>query len=196
MTPAMPASQAEFTPYLLQQTGLRASLLQTSFGFAGDDWDDLRQDLALDCLRRLPKFDSSRGDWRGFVRGVVRNHACVLASRQMRRPEARPLWSETGTDSGDGSSTGRSLDVSTEDFRPVLDLSLDTRRVLAGLPEDLQTFARYLAEMPLSAIRRRTGLSRSQMAQKLRRIRAAFEGAGLLPPDASPRHSSKEGGRG
>jgi hypothetical protein len=82
---------ADFTPYLLQQTALRASLLQTSFGFAADEWDDLRQDLALDCLRRLPKFDSSRGNWQGFVRGVVRHHACVLASRQKYRPQSQPI---------------------------------------------------------------------------------------------------------
>ena len=53
MMPAVAIPLADFTPYLLQQTALRASLLQTSFGFAADDWDDLRQDLALDCLRRL-----------------------------------------------------------------------------------------------------------------------------------------------
>ena len=86
MTPAMPVPQTEFTPYLLQQAGLRASLLQTSFGFAADDWDDMRQDLALDCLRRLPNFDPARGDWRQFVHGVVRNHSCNLASHHTNRP--------------------------------------------------------------------------------------------------------------
>ena len=98
MIPAMPVPQAEFTPYLLQQTGLRASLLQTSFGFAADDWDDLRQDLALDCLRRLPRFDASRGNWKGFVHGVVRNHACVLASKQARRPELQCLAEDGDAD--------------------------------------------------------------------------------------------------
>ena len=83
--------RADFTPYLLQQTALRASLLQTSFGFAADEWDDLRQDLALDCLRRLPRFDGVRGNWQGFVRGVVRHHACDLASRQKYRQQFQPL---------------------------------------------------------------------------------------------------------
>ncbi|MBA3973380.1 MAG: hypothetical protein C0504_04070 [Candidatus Solibacter sp.] len=170
MTPS-----ADITPYLLQQTALRASLLQSSFGFAADEWDDLRQDLALDCLRRLPRFDGSRGNWKGFVHGVVRNHACVLASRQGLRHQFQPLGSDDGSESLDANVH----EACAEDFRPVLELGLDTERVLASLPEDLRKIARYLAEMPISAVRRRTGLTPSQMNQRIRRIRAAFTAAGF-----------------
>ncbi len=178
MTSSAIAPLADITPYLLQQTALRASLLQSSFGFAADEWDDLRQDLALDCLRRLPRFDGSRGNWRGFVHGVVRNHACVLASRQVPRLQFQPL----GIDDGSEPLDANVHEACTEDFRPVLELSLDTERVLASLPEDLQRIARYLAEMPLSAVRRKTGLAPSQMDQRIRRIRAAFTAAGFAPP--------------
>lgn len=181
MTPAMPAPQAEFTPYLLRQAGLRASLLRSSFGFAADDWDDLRQDLALDCLRRLPRFDASRGDWKGFVRGVVRNHACVLASRQVRRPEFRPLEIDVDCGTPDDGSAGGTHDVLTENLRPVLDLRLDTERVLKSLPEELQVIARYLAEMSFFAVSRRTGLTHTQLTRKVGRIRAAFLAAGITP---------------
>lgn len=179
MTPAAAVPLAEFTPYLLQQARLRASLLLTSFGFASDDWDDLRQDLALDCLRRLPRFDASRGDWKGFVRGVVRNHACVLASRQVRRPEIRPLEIDTDCETADHGSAGGTHDIPTEDRGPALDLCLDTQRVLASLPEDLRIIARYLTEMPVSAVRRKAGLSQSQVERKVRRIRSAFVAAGI-----------------
>ena len=180
MSPAAVVPLADLTPYLLQQAALRASLLQTSFGSAVGDWDDLRQDLALDCLRRLPKFDASRGDWKGFVRGVVRNHACVLAARQIRRPEVRPL--DTGADCGRPleAAAGETDDLPSKDFWPVLELTLDTQRVLADLPHELQTLARSLAHMPISAICRRTGLSRFRVERKLRRIRAAFEAAGIF----------------
>jgi RNA polymerase sigma-70 factor (ECF subfamily) len=171
----------DFTPYLLQQTALRASLLQTSFGFAVDDWDDLRQDLALDCLRRLPRFDEERGDWKGFVHGVVRNHACALASRQIHRPQFQPLEFEDGSELSDGSSTAKADEAAAEDFRPLLELGLDTERVLAGLPEDLQRTARDLAEMPISGVRRKTGLTLPQLNRRIRRIRAAFMAAGFAP---------------
>lgn len=163
---------ADFTPYLLQQTALRASLLQTSFGFAADEWDDLRQDLALDCLRRLPRFDAARGNWQGFVRGVVRHHACVLASRQKCRPQVQSL---------EASDISDASDLPAEDFRPYLELGLDTERVLAGMPEDLVGIARLLAEMPVSAVRRTTGLTVAQLNRRIARIRAAFMRAGLWP---------------
>lgn len=168
---------AEFTPYLLQQTALRASLLQSSFGFAAADWDDLRQDLALDCLRRLPRFDGSRGSWKGFVRGVVRNHACVLAARQGCRPQFEPLENDAAA----GGTTGHVRDLPAADIRAALELGLDTERVLAGLPDDLRTIARHLAQMPISAACRETGLTLSQMNRRIRRIRAAFTAAGLAP---------------
>ena len=183
MMPAVAIPLADFTPYLLQQTALRASLLQTSFGFAADDWDDLRQDLALDCLRRLPRFDGSRGNWKGFVHGVVRNHACVLASRQIQRRQFQPLEFDGGSELPDGSLTGKADEAPAEDFRPLLELGLDTERVLAGLPEDLRTIARYLAEMPVSAVRRKTGLSLAQVNRRIRQIRAAFMAAGFAPGD-------------
>src|SRR3954447_2660391 len=72
-------------PYILQQASRRASLLVATAGFRSDDWEDLRQEMVLDCLRRSPKFDPSRGDWPGFVRGVMRNRAAVLVMRERRR---------------------------------------------------------------------------------------------------------------
>ena len=72
-------------PYIFQQASCRASLLVTSAGFRSDDWEDLKQEMVLDVLRRSPKFDPARGDWQGFVRGVVRNHAAVLVMRERRR---------------------------------------------------------------------------------------------------------------
>jgi DNA-directed RNA polymerase specialized sigma24 family protein len=181
----MPATvpQTDFIPYLLQQTALRASLLQTSFGFAADDWDDLRQDLALDCLRRLSRFDAERGNWKGFVHGVVRNHACVLASKQVRRPELQCL-AEDGDADGDFGEIVSRCDahfLTVDDLCPALELSLDMRRVLDGLPEELRSVAQHLAEMPIYAVRQATGLSLAALNRKIARIRAAFVAAGLRP---------------
>jgi DNA-directed RNA polymerase specialized sigma24 family protein len=178
MTPAMPVPQSEFTPYLLQQAGLRASLLRSNFGFAADDWDDFRQDLALDCLRRLPRFDCQRGNWHGFVRGVVRNQACVLALRQKRRTQFQHLDFPAGPDRPDTTSDDAKTDLRVADFSASLELGLDTQRVLASLPDDLRRIAQDLALMPLSAVRRKTGLTLAQLERRIVRIRAAFTAAG------------------
>jgi len=185
MMAAVNIPSTDFTPYLLQQTALRASLLQRSFGFRADDWDDLRQDLALDCLRRLPRFDDSRGDWRGFIRGVVRHHACVLASRQLRHWKLQPIAGDGDTESQDGLSGGVEYAEPAADFRPALELGLDAERVLEGLPEDLRRLAECLSEMPIAAVRRETGLTLAQVNRRIRQIRAAFLAAGLAPAPRS-----------
>lgn len=191
----MPATvpQTDFIPYLLQQTALRASLLQTSFGFAADDWDDLRQDLALDCLRRLSRFDASRGNWKGFVHGVVRNHACVLASKQARRPELQCLAEDGDADAdfAEGVSRCDAHFLIADDRCPALELSLDMRRVLEGLPDELRSIAQHLAEVSVYAVRQVTGLSSSELNRRIARIRAAFVAAGLRPN----RWAAKRGAR-
>ena len=72
-------------PFLIQQAEIRASRLVACSGFTRDDWEDLRQDLLLDYLERLPLFDSGRGEPRGFMFGVVRHRAAQLAAQQRRR---------------------------------------------------------------------------------------------------------------
>jgi RNA polymerase sigma-70 factor (ECF subfamily) len=180
MTPAC-VPLGDVTPYLIQQAGLRASLLQTSFGYATDDWDDLRQDMALDCLRRLPRFNPTRGDWRAFVRGVVRNHACVLASRQMRRREVQPLESDANTedDLSDAVSRLEAGEVAAEDSWRALELNIDAQRVLARLPGELRSLAHDLALMSTPAVRRKNGLTLCRLNHQIDRLRAAFEAAGL-----------------
>jgi hypothetical protein len=168
----IPLPTAEFTPFLLQQTRLRASLLQSRFGFAIDNHDELQEVLILDCLQRLPKFNAARGNWQGFVRGIVRNHACVLASRQVRRPEFHSLEIDA-----DGNNP--ETDVPCIDFHADLELSLDVQNVLAGLPEDLRIVAGCLATMPVYRVRQKIGLSQSQLNRCIARLRAAFATAGL-----------------
>ena len=129
----------------------------------------------------LPRFDGARGNWKGFVHGVVRHHACVLASRQSHRRQFQPLEFEGGSELSDASLTVKADEPPAEDFRPLLELGLDTERVLASLPEDLQRIAWHLADMPISCVRQKTGLTLSQLNRRIRRIRAAFMAAGFVP---------------
>jgi len=168
-------------PYVAEQAACRASLLVASAGFRPDDWDDLHQEIVLDCLRRAPKFDAERGDWPGFVRGVTRNCAAVLVVRQRRRAAVilgEDLMSSEASD-------GDSLDIL--DKRPcscavdALDLSLDVRRVIESLPAQLQLLAVLIGQMPIRDVCRRLGKSRSRVYQMTRQLRDAFVRAGFQP---------------
>jgi RNA polymerase sigma-70 factor (ECF subfamily) len=170
-------------PYILQQASCRASLLVSTAGFRSDDWEDLRQEMVLDCLRRSPKFNPSRGDWQGFVRGVVRNHATVLVTRRHRRVQREVLaedlsHKELGTaDDPEGPfGAGHKHDVEAR-----LQMSIDVQRVLNGLPPQLQKLALLLSELPVLEACAQTGKSRSRVYQMTRQLRDAFVRAGFRP---------------
>ena len=176
-------------PYILQQASCQASLLVSTAGFRSDYWEDLKQEMVLDLLHRSPKFDQTRGDWHGFVRGVARNHADVLVMRERRR--APELLSQDLVNREDASDAD-ALDVL--DKRPcpttvdALHLSLDIRRVVESLPAQLQSLAVLLGQMPVQDVCRQIGKSRSRVYQMTRQIRDAFLQAGI--PSTHAKHSS------
>jgi RNA polymerase sigma-70 factor (ECF subfamily) len=156
-------------PFVVQQAEIRASRLVGTHGFTHDDWDDLRQDLLLDYMERLPQFDADRGDLRGFMYGVVRHRAAQLAARQRRQVQYVP---DESLDSG-----GLRHQHSAVDY----DLRLDVEATLWRLPEHLRTLAELLLERTPSEVSRATGKSRSRVYQMIAELRAAFIEAGVTP---------------
>jgi RNA polymerase sigma-70 factor (ECF subfamily) len=55
-------SAAAIDPFVLRQAEIRASRIVGATGYMPDDWEDLRQELLLDYVRRQPRFDPARGD--------------------------------------------------------------------------------------------------------------------------------------
>jgi RNA polymerase sigma-70 factor, ECF subfamily len=155
-------------PFVIQQAEIGASRLVLRAGFKRQDWDDLRQDLILDYLERLPRFDDTRGDLRGFMFGVVRHRAAQIAVQQRRRAQL-----------GDAllaNSNSPCRHHSTD-----YDLKMDIQATVARLPEHLKVVALMLADWSPSQVARLTGKSRSRIYQLIREIRRAFVDAGLTP---------------
>ena len=156
-------------PFVIQQAEIRASRLIGSHGFSRDDWDDLRQDLLLDYLERLPQFDGGRGDLRGFMFGVVRHRAAQLVARQHRQVQLAPEGCKES-----GGSRHRIVAVDC-------DLRLDVEAAVSRLPEHLRELAQLLSERTPREVSRATGKSRSRVYQMIGEIRAAFIEAGVTP---------------
>ncbi|MDR3719110.1 MAG: sigma factor [Bryobacteraceae bacterium] len=156
-------------PLVIRQAEIRASHLVGSQCFTSDDWDDLRQDLILDYLERVRKFDGERGDLQGFVYGVVRHRAAQMIA-QRRRLER--LISKV--QAGSGTAPGR---CETADY----DLRLDVEAAVSRLPEHLRVVAQLLSVRTPCEVSRITGKSRSRVYQMIGEIRAAFVEAGLTP---------------
>lgn len=78
---------------ILGEAARLARRLAHRLGLAADHADDLRQELLVDLLERLARFDASRSPFTAFARLVMRHHAATLAERwirELRRP-VRPL---------------------------------------------------------------------------------------------------------
>lgn len=161
--------------FAIRQAGIRASKLVKTLGLPLEEWDDLRQELLLDYLRRRDRYQSGRGEHRGFIYGVVRNRASRLAIQGKRRS----LISEPLDD--------QLLTQQVEESLPAvlsaqsLETQLDVQKLLSTLPEHLREVAVLLSEMSVPDVQRHTGKSRARIYQFIDEIRQAFREAGLAP---------------
>jgi RNA polymerase sigma-70 factor (ECF subfamily) len=164
-------SAAAIDPFVLQQAEIRASRIVGTTGYTPDDWEDLRQELLLDYVRRQPRFDPARGHQRGFAFGIVRHHAAKLARARNRArtvselPDVHPAPCACATPS-----------LETE-----LHLRIDVEKVLSRLPEHLRTLAVQLTEMSPREVCLESGRSRSCIYRWIAELRRAFLAAGITP---------------
>lgn len=172
MSAALPLFVDELTPFVMKQAEIRASRCITKFGLHAGDWEDLRQDLVLDCLRRLDHFDPTRGDWRPFVVGVIRNRSLKLLGRVTKQ-------AGLGTASYIGSDAPEEGEPASDCFGPDLDLRLDVSKVLSTLPAEVKETAALLARYSPNTVRLHSKLTVAEFERRLRRIRAAFVAAGI-----------------
>src|SRR4051794_19485962 len=99
-------------------------------GFASDEWQDVRQELLLDLIRRYPSFNPSRGSWATFMSHLMRNRASTLVSSIRRRHQ---------TETSDISGAEFSKYVDQHAIQPQsVDVSVDVRTVTALLPPHLR----------------------------------------------------------
>ena len=171
--------------YMLQQASCLAHVLVNRTGLPKDAWEDLRQELVLDCLQREPGFDPSRGEWRAFVRRLMRNRSGVAAHREWKRAQSEEL-----AQTRDGSDTDQpaSLDLALAAREPAsgdptasLVLSVDVQCLIARLPDNLRNLAldlTYLTPVQVAAKSKRTP---QRIHQLMARLRVAIVHAGILP---------------
>src|SRR5262245_3078529 len=163
----------------------KAKQLARRPGFTGQDREDLQQELALRLWVRMPAFDARRGHLHVFVTTVVEREAADLVrerragKRDPRR--ARPLG--TPRDAGDRSQVVQPAPASGR--RPPRDdhdraqLAYDIALVLAELPPELRDLAERLQWQTVAQAARDTGVPRTTLNDRARRLRRVFERAGL-----------------
>jgi RNA polymerase sigma-70 factor (ECF subfamily) len=172
--------------YILEQAEHRASILVKWGRFSPQDWADVRQDLALDCLRRIPRFDPTRGEWHAYVRGVMYNQSTVLFSRRRRHLRREILADDVVVRDR---RTREHIEYFMESLawrnslaapKNLAELRIDVSRVLAGVSHFDRTVAGCLVGHSAIETGRRLGVSRASVYRAIGRLRVAFTKAGFV----------------
>ncbi len=184
----------ELDAYAVQLIRRKARQLVGRAGFTEDDQEDIEQDLTLDLLHRLPKFDSLRASLHTFIARVVEHGVARLIERQeapMRdyRRCTCSLNDPIRDDRADGAERGDF--ISQEDYlkgigQPALlladgvALKLDLERLLSTLPPELRDLMSRLDNgQTIAEIARDIGLSRGTLYDRMKELRLLAEEAGL-----------------
>jgi DNA-directed RNA polymerase specialized sigma24 family protein len=120
-----------------------AGAMCRSLGLPPDERDDLRQDLLVDLLTRLPSYDAARGEFGAFARVCIRHAATRLARKAKRDRAARhpnglddPLPGQEGVTVGAGVSEGEGYSAwcgQPTDAVAALERRLDLERAGAAI---------------------------------------------------------------
>lgn len=175
-------------------------------GFVEADRADIEQEMALDLLRRLPRFDPARAARNTFIARIVEHRVATLVEAQKAgiRDYRRVAGSLDDRRPGDGgaSDDGPPVLDQHEYRRAVLagafrdqeqrDLRRDLQRVVADLPADLRDLCERLQGATVSEVSRETGVPRSTLYDAIGKLRDRFDAAGLAAYLDAPTH---RGGR-
>jgi|GEM_PF-3513416 len=169
-------------------------------GLKRGDLEDIKQELVLFLLERIPMFDSRKAKWNTFVARLLdRKIASMIKSRlvpsrdhrrcdrSLQEPvrideESFLLLEETLTEEAGLSRIGR-FPRPREEQR---DLMLDLGTVVSNLPSRFRILCELLKCGSVSAVSRATGFNRTYLHECILKIRTRLEGTGItgyLEPD-------------
>ena len=175
---------------LIDEAAIAARRLHRKLMLPAADLDDLRQDLLVDVICRLPGFDARRGSIGAFANIVLRNQSSRIAMRhhRQRRTQGGAMLSLDMPISGgteplgcllaetDGLAAWHGQDpCATGDA----ELRHDLARALGDLPEDARNLCAALGTCAIAEIVGREGVSRSALYRRIARLRLDLAMRGL-----------------
>jgi len=168
--------------------------LSRSVGFSDSNIPDIKQDLWVHLIDRMPQFDASKSSLETFANRILRNKISDI--RRFNRAQLRDSAMEYISLNDDGNPQSQSLcedaDIMSQDaFDAVTGRTSETRferfqreydvdRVLSKLDPKLKEIAGLLTQMSVAEIARTLGMSRSTLyGNYIKRLEKIFEAEGL-----------------
>jgi len=173
----------------------KARQLVGTAGFTRDDIEDLEQEMRLDLLERLPKFDPNKATYNTFVSRLVERKISNLIRH--RTQEMRDFRCEEGSihdpipSSRGGDTEVERIETVTQDEQDFRldrhtrsaeerrDLKLVISLALEKLPADLRELAELLQAMSITEAACELDIPRNTLYGRVARLRRAFEAMGL-----------------
>lgn len=177
---------------LIDETDRAARRMHRKLALPAADLDDLRQDLLIDVICRLPGFDRRRGTIGAFAGIVLRNGSSRIAIQHHRQRRARggtvlsldapvagsgePLGCLLAETDGLAAWHGRDRDTQTD-----IQTREAVQSALARLPESDRRFCCALAHRSVTALAAEGFGSRSALYRRLADLRYVLTAYGLGP---------------
>ena len=171
----------DLDPYASRVISITAYQLIRRPEFTESDREDIEQELWLDLLQRLSRFNGDRARHETFVNLVV-NHkvASLIETRQAGKRDHRiPMYSldeEIVNPDGDPIQPDAiALCEALQEMPRPSDLAMDLDRAIHQLPHHLQLLAKRLSRENIAEISRATGVPRSTLNDQVRKLRKLLE---------------------
>jgi RNA polymerase sigma-70 factor (ECF subfamily) len=185
--------QQEVNQYAANVIRYKARQLVGKAGFTESDRDDLEQEMMLDVIARLPKFDPNKATQKTFVARIIERKISKLIrhrTSEMRDYRREAFSFNDSIEDGDGGSVDRGDLVSQESVDPSVAVNSrtgvdemaflhDMEAVLSGLPDHLRRLCEILKTGSVSDAAREMGVPRTTLNDHVRKLRSLFEDAGL-----------------
>lgn len=176
---------------LLLEADVAARRLVRRLRLLRTDLDDVRQDLLVDLVARLPAFDCTRGSLGAFAGVVMANRATRLAQKVKRQRQfhgATPISLDETIPDSDGATRGDL--ISESDGLPAyfgqpidafaeVERRIDVERGLGALDPNDAKLAAALSHVTVDELTGRGPASRSGLYRRVKNIRLALLAAGL-----------------
>jgi len=170
--------------YAARLIHFKARMLSRRRAFAGDDREDIEQDLWLDLFERLPKYDPTKATLNTFIALVVERRVASLIrdrSTEKRSPDREECSLDDAVLDADGRVVARheTTPEAASDPGRLRDLERDVAHVVAHLPDELRPIVLALAFGTQNSVGPELGISRRAMAKAVDQLREIFRDAGL-----------------